>query len=100
MKIKESKRINKLVAPYVWAEWDQQLDLSEVADFTVDLDGGIHNICWGDAFEVGLNAQRGYDIGVDEAPIYRVDGDYGIYFFIGNEGEITKKLRQFIKENS
>ena len=77
-----------------------QIDWSYIADFVVSLGDKVKDLSFEDAFDIGLNAQVGYEIGESVLPIYRVDGKLGIYFFIGKLSVIAKSIKQFIRENT
>ena len=94
MKTKTSKKINQMIC----GDLESTLDWSMIANFVVLSGIDIMDISFEDAFDIGLNAQRGYEIGVDEDPVYRVNGKYGIYFFIGKEPIVIKALKKFIEE--
>jgi hypothetical protein len=94
MKIKRSKKITKLMM------FDEQMyDWNKIVDFSIYYGDRAENINFSDAFDVGASSVA-YFCDFENAPplsIYQVNGKYGIYFFLGSESHIIKKINKFVK---
>lgn len=94
MKIKTSKKIKELICVD-----EPMYDWSKVADFSISYGDRVEDISFKDAFNIGLlSSQHSKDIRyVKSLPIYRIFGEYGMYFFVGTESQIIKKIQKFMK---
>jgi hypothetical protein len=86
MKIKTSKKITKLILID-----EPMYDWAIVADFSLSYGDRLEDLSFKDAFYIGLLSEE------ESKPIFRINGKYGIYFFVGKELEIFNKIKKFME---